>query len=88
MKENLFWCWLFRCDRVRNENIKTSINNIINSSNQEKLIILGDFNGHIDFNETHKKNLIKKNNMILLNEDNKSSFIIQLSYRADVPNYF
>lgn len=41
-------------DRVRNHSMKTEIERIIEANNEEPLLIIGDFNGHVGFNGPQK----------------------------------
>lgn len=66
-------------DQKRNDKIRKDIGDVIQKFENNKMIILGDFNGHLgfigdqrlDLNGKFVLNLMEKENMILLNNDEK-----------------
>lgn len=66
-------------DQKRNEKIRKDINAVIQANESEKLMVLGDFNGHlglvgnqrVDQNGKYLLSLMEKESMILLNNDDR-----------------
>ncbi len=66
-------------DKERNENMETEIRKIIEKLEDENVILLGDFNGHVGYigdqelnnNGNIVLNIQEQNNLILLNGDDK-----------------
>lgn len=66
-------------DKERNKNIKAEIIKTLNSHEEENLILLGDFNGHIGFLGQQKQDdngelvleLMEKYGLVLINDDPK-----------------